>query len=38
MQKLSDDNYILMYLTHNDSKSVFAERFLRTLKGKIIVK
>ena len=33
MQKLLDDN-ILMYSTHNEGKSVVAERFLRTLKGK----
>ena len=35
MQKLLDDNYILMYSTHNEWKSVVAERFIRTLKGRI---
>ena len=34
MQKWLDDN-ILMNLTHNEGKSVVAERFIRTLKGKI---
>ena len=34
MQKLVD-NDILMYSTHNEGKSVVAERFLKTLKGKI---
>ena len=29
------DNVIVMYLTHNEGKSVVAERFIRTLKGKI---
>ena len=27
-----------MYLTHNEGKSVVAERFIRTLKGKIYKK
>ena len=35
MQKLLDDNDILIYLTHNEAKSVVAERFMRTLKDKI---
>ena len=35
MQKWLDDNDILMYLTHNKVNSVVAERFIRTLKGKI---
>ena len=35
MQKLLDDNDILMCLTHNEGKSVVNERFIRTLKGKI---
>ena len=35
MQKWLDDNDILMYLTLSEGKSVVAERFLRTLKGKI---
>ena len=29
------DNDIVMYSTHNEEKSVVAERFIRTLKGKI---
>ena len=29
------DNVILMYSTHNESKSVVAERFIRALKVKI---
>ena len=29
------DNDIVMYLAHNDGKSVVAERFIRTLKSKI---
>ena len=28
-------NYIEMYSTHNEGKSVVAERFIRTLKNKI---
>ena len=35
MQKWLNDNNILMYSTHNEVKSVVAERFIRTLKGKI---
>ena len=35
MPKWLDDNDILMYSTHNESKSVFTERFIRTLNGKI---
>ena len=38
MQKWLDNNDILMYLTHNEGKSVVAERFIRTLKGKIFKK
>ena len=34
MIKWVDDNYILMYSTHTEGKSVVAERFTRTLKGK----
>ena len=30
-----DNNYILMYSTHNEGKSVIAERFIETLKAKI---
>ena len=33
-----DDNDILMYSIHNESKSAVAERFIRTLKGKIYKK
>ena len=29
------DNDIIMYSTHNEGKSVVAERFIKTLKGKI---
>ena len=35
MQKYFDDNDILLYSTPNKSKSVVAERFIRTLKSKI---
>ena len=38
MQKWLDDNDIFMYSTHNEGKSVIAERFKRTLKGKIFKK
>ena len=38
MQKWLDDNYILIYLTHNEGKSVVAEIFIRTLKRKIYEK
>ena len=34
MQKWLEDNDILMYQTHNESESVVAERFIKTLKGK----
>ena len=34
MQKLLDDNDILMYSTCNEVKSVVAERFIRTLERK----
>ena len=34
MIKWVDDNDILMYPTHTEGKSVVAERFIRTLKGK----
>ena len=33
--KWLQDNDILMYSTHNEGKSVVAERFIRTLKSKI---
>ena len=35
MQEWLDNNDILMYFTHNDGKSVIAERFLKLLKAKI---
>ena len=35
MLKWVDDNDILQYSTHNESKSVSTERFIKTLKGKI---
>ena len=34
-KKLLQDNDIVMYLAHNEGKSVVAERFIRTLKNKI---
>ena len=38
MQEWLDNNDILMYSTHNEGKPVSAERFLKTLKGKIYKK
>ena len=38
MQEWLDDYDILMCATHNESKSVIAERFIRKLKGKIYKK
>ena len=35
MQEWLDNNNILMYSTHNEGKSVIAERFIKTLKAKI---
>ena len=35
MQKWLDKNEILIYSTHNEGKSVVAERFMKTLKGKL---
>ena len=35
MQKWLDNNNTLMYSTHNEAKSVMAERFVKTLKAKI---
>ena len=35
MQEWLDNNDILMYSTHNEGKSVIAERFIKTLKAKI---
>ena len=34
MKSLLEKNYIEMYSTHNERKSIFAERFIRTLKNK----
>ena len=34
MQRWLDDNGTLLYLTLDEGKSVVAERFIRTLKGK----
>ena len=38
MQDRFDDNDILMYSTHNNRKSVIAERFIKKLKGKLCKK
>ena len=35
MKSWLQDNILEMYLTHNEGKSVVAERFIRTLKNKI---
>ena len=35
MQEWLDNNDILRYSTHNEGKSVIAERFIKTLKSKI---
>ena len=35
MQEWLDNNYILMYSTHKEGKSIIAERFIKTLKAKI---
>ena len=35
VKKWLQDNYIVMYSTNNEEKSVIAERFIRTLKNKI---
>ena len=35
MKSWLEKNYIEMYSTHNEGKSVIAERFIRTLKNKI---
>ena len=34
-KKWLKDNYIEMYLIHNEGKSIVAEKFIRTLKTKI---
>ena len=38
MQEWLDNNDILMYFTHNEGKSVIAERFIKTLKAKMYKK
>ena len=38
MQEWLDNNDILLYLTHNEVKSVIGKRFTRTLKAKIYKK
>ena len=35
MQEWLDNNDIVMYFTHNEGKSVIADRFIKTLKTKI---
>ena len=35
MRRWLDENYTLLYLTHNEGKSVVPEKFIRTLKRKI---
>ena len=34
MQEWLDNNDILMYSTHNEGKSLIAERFIKALKAK----
>ena len=38
MKKSLDNNDILRYSTHNEGKSVIAERFIKILKAKIYKK
>ena len=38
MWKWLDDNNIFMYSAQNEGKSLVAERFIKTLKGKIYTK
>ena len=38
MQEWLDNNYILMYSTHNEGNSVITERFIKILKAKIYKK
>ena len=35
IQESFDDNDILMYFTHNENKSVIAEKFMKVLESKI---
>ena len=36
MRSLLEENCIEMYSTHNEGKSVIAERFIRTLRMKFV--
>ena len=36
MEEWLDNNHILMYSSHNEDKSVMAERFIKTLKAQSI--
>ena len=38
VQEWLDNNCILVYSTHNEGKSLIAERFIKTLKAKIYLK
>ena len=38
MQECLENNHILMYWTHNESKSVIVERLIKILKAKIYKK
>ena len=38
MQKWLQNNDILMYSTHNEAKSVIAERFIKKIKAEIYKK
>ena len=38
MKEWLDNNDILMYFPHNESNSVIAERFIKTLKSKFFKK
>ena len=38
MQEWLENNDILMYSTHNEGKSVIAERFIKTLKANFYFK
>ena len=37
MQEYLDNNDIIMYSTHNEGKSVIAEKFIKTLKTKMTI-
>ena len=38
MQEWLDNNYILLYLTHNEGKPIISEMFIKTVKAKIYKK